>query len=339
MKYIQAQRGIMSMISRERMENGSKIPDEETLTKALGVSIITTRRALKELSNLGLIERVQGRGTFVRKELARETSSGILGLLLISGTELKNDHISAYGTLIAQFQEECGKHGYDLKVFLMEKTFPGIEIRELAGLCGAFVSGIVDDDCVACLKSMNLPFVVVGESIATIPVTVVSYDWKTATKMLVSRLISRGCKRIAFLNGSQNYPPSVKCYEGYREAVSECNLPFYDSWVAWCPRTEYKNKFTEFFTRHADTEFDAIIAEEGLFPQFMSFLYDNALLYNRRVPIGIISVNQQVIKSSCFINVDFPELITKYSMEELLHDLTTSGNKTRSILLKPQFIE
>ncbi len=46
---------------------GSLMPTEVELCQLFSVSRITVRRALDELARLGLVERIQGKGTFVRK--------------------------------------------------------------------------------------------------------------------------------------------------------------------------------------------------------------------------------------------------------------------------------
>lgn len=48
---------------------GSSLPNEDDLCGHFGVSRITVRRALSDLKQEGLVERIQGRGTFVRDTL------------------------------------------------------------------------------------------------------------------------------------------------------------------------------------------------------------------------------------------------------------------------------
>ncbi|MCI9187869.1 MAG: GntR family transcriptional regulator [Oscillospiraceae bacterium] len=49
------------------LEAGERLPSESELAKQFGVSIITVRNAVGELCKRGLLERKQGKGTFVRK--------------------------------------------------------------------------------------------------------------------------------------------------------------------------------------------------------------------------------------------------------------------------------
>jgi GntR family transcriptional regulator len=57
-------------IAERRYAPGEALPSEEELAKLFGVSRVTIRAALENLNTLGLIERRQGAGTFVR-ELSR----------------------------------------------------------------------------------------------------------------------------------------------------------------------------------------------------------------------------------------------------------------------------
>lgn len=59
----------------------SPIPREEDLGKRFGVSRITVRRALTDLETLGLVEKQQGRGTFVRADVPAPRPPATLSLI------------------------------------------------------------------------------------------------------------------------------------------------------------------------------------------------------------------------------------------------------------------
>src|SRR5579864_7304628 len=63
-------------------EPGQKLPSEAALVKRFGVSRITVGRALRELQQQGLIDRVAGSGTYVRN-IARHPREGLLFGLII----------------------------------------------------------------------------------------------------------------------------------------------------------------------------------------------------------------------------------------------------------------
>lgn len=68
---------LRAAISAGRIPVGAQLPTEDELASHFGVSLITVRGALKELQDTGLIERQQGRGTFVQQARARTAEWGL----------------------------------------------------------------------------------------------------------------------------------------------------------------------------------------------------------------------------------------------------------------------
>ncbi|MET3616050.1 GntR family histidine utilization transcriptional repressor [Rhizobium aquaticum] len=56
---------ILERVRRGELTDGVKVPSEAELVEELGVSRMTVHRALRELSAAGVVDRVQGLGTFV----------------------------------------------------------------------------------------------------------------------------------------------------------------------------------------------------------------------------------------------------------------------------------
>jgi GntR family histidine utilization transcriptional repressor len=63
--YEQVKQDILSRIASGEWASGSKVPSEHALMDQFGISRMTVHRALRELSEKGVIERFQGIGTFV----------------------------------------------------------------------------------------------------------------------------------------------------------------------------------------------------------------------------------------------------------------------------------
>ncbi len=67
--YLQVKEGlelwIMSKLRDGSLSQGDRLPSENELSEALKISNITIKRSLDELRRQGLIQRIQGRGTFV----------------------------------------------------------------------------------------------------------------------------------------------------------------------------------------------------------------------------------------------------------------------------------
>ena len=65
-KYIQIENYILQKIKENAFKIGDKIPSEAALSSQFHVSRITVNAAIKELASSGVVERIQGKGTFVR---------------------------------------------------------------------------------------------------------------------------------------------------------------------------------------------------------------------------------------------------------------------------------
>ena len=65
-----------------RYKPGQKFPSEAALMKRFGVSRITAGRAVRELQQAGLVERVAGSGTYVRDASRRPRDGLLFGLLI-----------------------------------------------------------------------------------------------------------------------------------------------------------------------------------------------------------------------------------------------------------------
>lgn len=80
---------ISEMLAREIkagvLLDGEKLEPERTMAKRLGISVGTLRKALSELNQSGMLERVQGSGNYVRNIEANDTIYGYFRLELLSG--------------------------------------------------------------------------------------------------------------------------------------------------------------------------------------------------------------------------------------------------------------
>lgn len=63
--YIKIQNFILQKIATGEYKQGDKIPSENELARQFSVSRITANAAIKELSTMGVVERIKGKGTFV----------------------------------------------------------------------------------------------------------------------------------------------------------------------------------------------------------------------------------------------------------------------------------
>jgi GntR family histidine utilization transcriptional repressor len=69
--YERVKRHILQGMQSGEWRDGARLPSEYELMETLGASRMTVHRALREMSAAGMLRRVQGVGTFVRRETPR----------------------------------------------------------------------------------------------------------------------------------------------------------------------------------------------------------------------------------------------------------------------------
>lgn len=99
--YFQLCEIIKGKIERNEWEVGSQIPTEEDLCKIYNVSRATVRAAISELVREGYLFRQQGKGTFVRKQVADELImlASFRELMLEPGIKFSSD-VLAHTTMM-----------------------------------------------------------------------------------------------------------------------------------------------------------------------------------------------------------------------------------------------
>ena len=71
---------VLQYIDEKKLAAGDQLPTETQIASLAGVSLVTVRRALSELSQQGVVRREQGRGTFVARPRVNAETTKIGGL-------------------------------------------------------------------------------------------------------------------------------------------------------------------------------------------------------------------------------------------------------------------
>jgi GntR family transcriptional regulator len=71
---------VLQYIDEQKLREGDQLPTEAQLAALAGVSLVTVRRALSELSAQAVVRREQGRGTFVARPRVKAETTKIGGL-------------------------------------------------------------------------------------------------------------------------------------------------------------------------------------------------------------------------------------------------------------------
>jgi GntR family transcriptional regulator len=123
--YHQLQNVLKSEIESGKWKWNERIPSELELAEHFGVSKITVRQALQELSKVGYIRREQGKGTFVSR---RKFDEGPRELTSFT-EEMRRHDLRATSRILAQFETEADARVAD--ALRLELKSPVLVIKRL----------------------------------------------------------------------------------------------------------------------------------------------------------------------------------------------------------------
>ncbi|WP_414049507.1 GntR family transcriptional regulator [Macrococcus animalis] len=89
--YEQLKSEIIRLIMAKELKEGESLMSMRALAKMLGISVITTKRAYKDLEDLGYLYTIPGKGTFVSQgniAMIEEQSNKELESLILSSIQL-----------------------------------------------------------------------------------------------------------------------------------------------------------------------------------------------------------------------------------------------------------
>jgi DNA-binding LacI/PurR family transcriptional regulator len=207
---------------RERIRDGvyppgARMPGHLRVAKEFGVSPITSNRALKELTDEGLVIRKERRGSFVAAEPFALTRLAIL-VPRSAGPEsvLAQDYIR--GCL-----ERAEDHGLTVEVrYELQEGRSFQDWMPESSAHGFIHLGVGDYAVYDAARRLNRPLVVAGE---THPPGdhFVSEDRAGCAEDLVRRLIADGAARPAFVGGLSS-PDHRLARDGYLAAVADLGI-------------------------------------------------------------------------------------------------------------------
>ncbi|MCL6221024.1 GntR family transcriptional regulator [Streptococcus dysgalactiae subsp. equisimilis] len=211
---------IKEQIESGRLQIGDRLPTEKELSEQFSVSRITSKRALVELEQEGLITRSRGKGSFVAEN--QVTSPGankdlLLILPFASDYEL-GDYAKGIMTSIAET-------GYRLMVQLASTVRLGT-LSDYAGIIYYPEDVNHSIDFLFYCDRHHIPLVLLDKSLDLFQFPAVVADNKGGAYQLTQHLIDQGCDQIWFVaTESFGEVSSVRDrYLGYLAAMAETSL-------------------------------------------------------------------------------------------------------------------
>ncbi len=238
-KYRQIFKRLARDIASGKYAEGQKLPSEATLVRQFGASRITVGRAVRELKDHGLVQRVAGSGTYVQTHPSGD-SGALFGLLIpdLGETEIFGPicqgmaaapESSRYGLLWGQVDSIGAtkeEQGLSLCRQFIERKVSGVFFAPLEL---PHVKNETNQAIVAALDKAHIPIILLDRAILPFPepnrYDLVGINNRRAGSLATQHLLDRGCRQLLFIADLSAASTVEDRIAGFRETLLAHDLP------------------------------------------------------------------------------------------------------------------
>ncbi|WP_158106630.1 substrate-binding domain-containing protein [Companilactobacillus bobalius] len=207
-------------ILTQKITIGSKLPSENQLAQDYKVSRITSKRALTELENDGLVTRKAGIGTIVKKNnIEKITKSEIIFVIPFAN----NNEFGDYTSGLLQILDDTSDFQLTTINNNIFRNLPLSRIKAAKGIIYYVESLSLELPIITNLYLNDIPIVLLDKSFEDLPIPSVTSDNFTGGYLATNELIKNGHHNITFLTNEVNLnEASVRSrYFGYLSALKK----------------------------------------------------------------------------------------------------------------------
>lgn len=250
---------LLAYIDEHKFSSNLKLPSENAVRQRLHVGRETVRAALEQLQSEGLIYKIRGSGTYIKKEtaLTRNLDTGSaackIGLILQGQDSSANSNL--IDGIVDGLEHTFPEKKTDLNIFLTDNKFSN-ERRCLQTVINQDFQGFIIDgvkasllnpnlDCYQDIYEKRIPVIFYNNYYKEVPYPKVIVDDIRCADQLVRLLVSAGHRKIAGIFVYDNYQ-SVEKFQGMVKALRKYHVEFQDDYVKWCVSNEaHDEKFVK----------------------------------------------------------------------------------------------
>jgi GntR family transcriptional regulator of arabinose operon len=224
-----------------RLSVGTRLPTDDELADLYQISRDTVRQALALLANEGLIERVQGRGTFVihpRSNGSPVTQPKQKQIGLVLNRTLRT-HLTM--NLLVGVEQAAKSHGYNVS-FTYAEGEQDQQARDIARLQANHVLGMIiwamgdttHDNSIQQLQTDQFPLVLIDRYFPGLAIDYVGSDNIGGGYRATEHLLILGHRRIGFVFAQEETLQTTSVYErwqGYCRALQKYEVPYDETLV------------------------------------------------------------------------------------------------------------
>ncbi|WP_274365729.1 GntR family transcriptional regulator [Paenibacillus thermotolerans] len=288
-RYEQIFNHLLQKIREGELKEGERVPSEKELADQFNVSRITSKKALELLAQNKLIERIQGKGSFVANAAAdwhkiktqrqpdgsdeknkNNNEERLVGVIL-------PDFADSFGAdLVRGIEEQCSKHGCHM---IMKLTYDNREEEEAAvrSLTKLGVDGIIVfpghgehyNSELLRLVLDRFPLVLIDRYLKGIAASAVFTDNRKAAFDLTNKLLDKSIRPVGFLSPPADHTSSIEDrLLGYSDACIQ---------KGWTPKpdhimTNLYSSLPSLETPNFERDFDTVRKYVEMNPELTAFV-------------------------------------------------------------------
>lgn len=237
MKYKKIASELIKKIDGKHYKLGDQLPSEVELSAQFDVSRQTIRNSLGLLESEGIIERIKGSGTYVRKMSAPvHPKRKAIGLI----SPFHNDYI--FPLMIQGVNDVLVENGYSLQLYVTKNKVE-IERRVLNEVINSELAGLITEPAKSALpnpnlelyttiKNSGLPTIQMNAFLPELDFPVIAMDDFKAGEIAAQHLINKGHQKIGGIFRSDDQSGRQR-YAGFISTLSKANLLSNEDHIIW----------------------------------------------------------------------------------------------------------
>lgn len=237
-KYIELVNWVKEKVESKELKAGDKLYSENQLSSMFSMSRQTVRHGISKLEQQGIVERIQGSGTYISSKPAipRTKTMNIAVVTTYVDRYIFPNVIkemekvisdAGYFTQIAFTYNTLERESAILQKFLESNNVDGIIIEPTkSGLPNPNIKLYEE------LQKRNIPVIFINSYYPDLSLPHVAMDDRKAGLLAVNHLIEAGHKKIAGIFKADDRQGHFR-YSGYMKGLLDAGLPIQDDHIIW----------------------------------------------------------------------------------------------------------
>jgi DNA-binding LacI/PurR family transcriptional regulator len=213
---------LLDLIASGVIAEGTQLPSEPEVARLMGVSRMTANRALNDLTREGVLERQQGKGTYVRNVRRAELQGHVTVLLNVDVEPAYDDYY--FGPIFWRLHHRF--HALNLNLHIVRHSSDTLSqpvFQDSLGVLAITPEEPMVDDLLE-IRRRGMPVVMVGATWPGHGLSSVDSDNRLGAAIAVNHLADLGHRRVQFVGGYPESSNTQDRVEGFRFAMKSRGL-------------------------------------------------------------------------------------------------------------------